>query len=126
MARLLLDTHVLLWALSKPESLHPTARAAVKTTRNEVFVSAASGWEIALKRTLGKLEVPPVPESELRQAGFEVLAITFGHAERAGELPLHHRDPFDRMLIAQALARGLRLVTRDSRIKLYEASIIPA
>ena len=126
MARLLLDTHVLLWVLSEPESLHPTARAAVKTTRNEVFVSAASGWEIALKRTLGKLEVPPVPESELRQAGFEVLAITFGHAERAGELPLHHRDPFDRMLIAQAQVEGLTLVTRDARIPAYGVATLAA
>lgn len=126
MARLLLDTHILLWALAEPESLKPTARSAVEAPRNEVFVSAASGWEIALKRALGKLEAPPDLESELRQAGFDLLAITFGHAERAGELPLHHRDPFDRMLIAQAQIEGLTLVTRDTRIPIYDVATLSA
>ena len=126
MARLLLDTHVLLRVLSEPESLDPAARTAVEAPSNEVFVSAASGWEIALKRTLGMLEAPPMPESGLRKLGFKLLAITFGHAERAGELPLHHRDPFDRMLIAQAQFEGLTLVTRDARIPIYDVATLAA
>ena len=124
--RLLLDTHVLLWALSEPEQLDMDARAAVVDRRNEVFVSAASGWEIALKRALGKLRAPPELESVLLSEGFEPLAVTFRHAEEAGELPVHHRDPFDRMLVAQARIEGLVLVTRDAHIPLYQVPTLAA
>ncbi len=89
-------------------------------------MSTANGWKTALKRTLGKLEAPTVPESGLREAGFELLAITFGHAERAGELPPRHRDPFDRALIAQAQFEGLARVTRDARIPIYDVATLAA
>ena len=117
--RLLLDTHAVLWALAEPEKLSGPARSAIEDARNEVFVSVASGWEIAIKRAHGKLKAPDDLEAGLRAQGFEPLSISFHHAEQAGALPPHHRDPFDRMLIAQAQAEGLILVTRDTRIPLY-------
>ena len=119
MTRLLLDTHAALWALSEPEKLSRSARTALENAENEVFVSVVSGWEIAIKRALGKLEAPDDLEAAIRMQGFEPLLMTFHHAEQAGALPLHHGDPFDRMLIAQARAEGLILVTRDSSIPLY-------
>ena len=83
-------------------------------------------WEIAIKRALGKLEVPDSIEAELVSHGFRPLAITVEHAERAGALPLHHRDPFDRMLVAQALAEKLTLVTRDRFIQKYDVPVLEA
>lgn len=119
MSRLLLDTHTVLWALAEPERLSEPTRSAIEDARNEVFVSVVSGWEIAIKRAHGKLQAPDDIEAGIAAQGFEPLLITFHHAERAGALPPHHRDPFDRMLIAQAQAEGLTLVTRDTRIPLY-------
>ena len=119
MARLLLDTHAALWALAEPEALSSPARMALEDAGNEVFVSVVSAWEIAIKRALGKLEAPDDLEGALRMQGFEPLLMTFRHAARAGSLPPHHSDPFDRMLVAQAEAEGLVLVTRDARIPLY-------
>ena len=117
--RLLLDTHAVLWALTEPEELSEPARSAIEDARNEVFVSVVSAWEIAIKRAHGKLRAPDDLEAGIRAQGFEPLPISFHHAEHAGALPPHHRDPFDRMLIAQAQAEGLILVTRDTRIPLY-------
>ena len=106
--RLLLDTSALLLALSEPERLSSDARAGIEDPGSTVLVSAASVWEIAIKRTLGKLEAPETVVGAVPDAGFETLDITPGHAERAGSLPPHHRDPFDRMLVAQApTQRGL-------------------
>ena len=119
MARLLLDTHAVLWALAEPAKLSRPARTALEDARNEVFVSVVSGWEIAIERALGKLEAPDDLEAAIGMQGFEPLLLTFHHAAQAGGLPPHHRDPFDRMLIAQAPAEGLILVTRDSNIPLY-------
>lgn len=119
MERLLLDTHVALWALAEPEKLSRPARMALEVAENDVFVSVVSAWEIAIKCTLGKLEAPDDLEAAIRMQGFEPLLITFHHVAQAGGLPPHHRDPFNRMLIAQAQAEGLILVTRDSDIPLY-------
>ena len=121
---LLLDTHVLLW-WSGEQDLSAEAFAAIANPDNIVYVSAASIWEISIKRARGKLRVDDAI-FEVGDDGFEPLPITHADARMAGSLPDHHRDPFDRMLIAQALARDLRLVTRDSRMELYEASILPA
>ena len=126
MARFLLDTHAVLWALAEPAKLSRPARTALEDARNEVFVSVVSGWEIAIKRALGKLEAPDDLEAAIRMQGFEPLLLTFHHAAQAGGLPPHHRDPFDRMLIAQAQAEGLILVTRDSNIPLYGVRILAA
>ena len=119
MARFLLDTHVVLWALAEPAKLARPARSALEDAQNEVLVSVVSAWEIAIERALGKLDAPDDLEAAIRMQGFEPLLLTFHHAAQAGGLPPHHRDPFDRMLIAQAQAEGLILVTRDSNIPLY-------
>ena len=119
MVRLLLDTHAVLWALAEPRRLSGPARMAVEDAQNEVFVSVVSGWEIAIKRALGKLQAPDDLEAWIGKQGFTPLLMTFHHAKLAGALPLHHGDPFDRMLIAQAQAEGLILVTRDADIPLY-------
>ncbi len=124
--RLLLDTSALLLALSEPERLSSEARAAIEDPGSTVLVSAATVWEIAIKRTLGKLEAPDSVVGATRDAGFETLDITPEHAERAGGLPPHHRDPFDRMLVAQALAEGCTLLTRDDALWAYAAPILRA
>ena len=119
MARFLLDTRVVLWALAEPAKLARPARSALEDAQNEVLVSVVSAWEIAIKRALGRLEAPDDLEAAIRMQGFEPLLLTFHHAAQVSGLPPHHRDPFDRMLIAQAQAEGLVLVTRDSNIPLY-------
>ena len=117
--RLLLDTHILLWSLTEPRKLSRRTRDALQDAGNEVFASSVSGWEIAVKRALGKLKAPENLEAAVKEQDFIPLNLTFLHAEQAGALPPHHGDPFDRMLIAQAQVEGLILVTRDMHIPLY-------
>lgn len=126
MARLLLDTHVLLWWLADDGRLGERARQAIAATSNEALVSAASGWEIAIKRGLGKLQAPDNLADHIEAQGFRPLPIAFRHAERVGTLPRLHDDPFDRMLIAQAQIEGLVLVTGDARISRYDISTLAA
>ena len=117
--RLLLDTHVFLWWCAGSKQLNKHIRSIIADPQNEVFVSAASGYEIAIKRALGKIEIMDNLTAEVDKEGFTHLPVTFFHAEQAGNLPLHHRDPFDRILIAQTQAEGLTLITRDANIPLY-------
>ena len=119
MPRLLLDTHTFVWWLSDVSRLTADARTAIADPRSDVFVSAITGWEIAVKRAKGKMTAPDNLSTVIDQRGFRHLPLTFHHAERAGNLPSYHRDPFDRFLIAQAQTEGLVLVTRDARIPLY-------
>lgn len=126
MARLLLDTHVVLWSLSAPDRLAPPARDAIADPRNAVLVSAASVWEVAIKSALGKLSMPDDLAAQLRHARFDPLAITHGHAEAVGLLPRLHCDPFDRMLVAQAQVEGLTLVTRDAYVRRYDVPTLAA
>ncbi len=119
MTRLLLDTHVLLWSLAEPSKLSTRAREALEDADNDVFVSAVTAWEISVKRAKGRLTAPDNLSEIIEKRGFTHLPLNFHHAEQAGNLPLHHRDPFDRFLIAQAQIEGLVLVTRDARIPLY-------
>lgn len=119
MKRLLLDTHVLLWWLIDDPALGATARAAIADPRNQVYVSAVSTWEISIKRALGKLEAPVDMSSVIDSEGFLELPITLFHGDQAGQLQTLHNDPFDRMLIAQAQAEGLVVVTYDDQIKRY-------
>ena len=116
--RALLDTHAFVWWIADSKRLSETARGAMADDTNEIFVSAASAWEIATKYRLGKLpggEALAVDVARtIRRQGFEELAISIADAERAGRLPGPHRDPFDRMLIAQALARDLPVVSTDA------------
>ncbi|MBV8201202.1 MAG: type II toxin-antitoxin system VapC family toxin [Acidobacteria bacterium] len=122
-SRLLLDTHVFLWWRGEPSRIAPTARSRIATAA-EVFVSVASAWEAAIKSALGRLDLPDTMEAGVLASGFEKLLITFAHAERAAALPRHHRDPFDRMLIAQAQADDLTLVTHNHLLEPYEVSFV--
>ena len=124
--RLLLDTHVLLWAIADPDQLTKRARDLIVDGRNAVLVSAASVWEIAIKRALGKLTAPEGLGAAIVTAGFDSLPISFDHAELAGSLPTHHHDPFDRMLIAQAQLESLTIVTRDTRFARYGVHLLEA
>ncbi len=123
--RLLLDTHALLWWLAD-DVLDPIARNTIADPATDVFVSAASAWEISIKRALGKLDAPDDLSKQLAANDFEPLDITVGHAELAGALPPHHNDPFDRMLIAQSRALDLVIVTRDSRFNDYGVPLLRA
>ena len=124
--RLLLDTHVLLWWLSDSRSLGKEARTAISGIGNDVLVSAATAWEISIKRAISKLDSPADLDAQLEANNFEPLPITVSHALAAGALPLHHSDPFDRMLAAQAMAEGLTVVTHDPRIAMYGVSTLAA
>jgi PIN domain nuclease of toxin-antitoxin system len=122
-SRLLLDTHVFLWWRGEPSRLTAEARSRVATA-DIAFVSAASAWEATIKASLGRLELPDTFEAGVVASGFEKLLITFAHAELAAALPAHHRDPFDRMLVAQAQAEGLTLVTHDRLLEPYDVEIL--
>jgi PIN domain nuclease of toxin-antitoxin system len=124
--RLLLDTHVLLWWLADDPTLGGDARKAIADGEAVVTVSAASAWEISIKRAAGKLEAPDDLEAQLERQRFVPLPISIGHALRAGELPHHHDDPFDRVLVAQAELEGLTIVTRDENIARYAVATLPA
>jgi len=124
--KLLLDTHVVLWWLDDPLLLSPTAREAIAEPTNEVLVSAAICWEIAIKRGLGKLTAPADLRRAVQSCGFAELSITPAHALATEALPMHHRDPFDRMLVAQALAEGATLVSRDPLVAAYGVPTLTA
>ncbi len=117
--RLLLDTHTLLWWLADDPALREDAREAIADGDTYVAVSAASAWEISIKRALGKLEAPDDLEQQIDRHRFAKLPITIPHAVRAGGLPQHHSDPFDRLLVAQAQLEELRLVSRDTSLSRY-------
>jgi PIN domain nuclease of toxin-antitoxin system len=120
--RLLLDTHTLLWWVSDDPRLSAHAAALLLDATAEVFISAASAWEIAIKARSGKLEPGPLVQgfaTEMKLQGFLALPISLEHAERAGHLPFVHRDPFDRMLIAQAQAENLHLISNDRIFDAY-------
>ena len=123
---LLLDTHVLIWALENNSTLSEPARAAIIDGSNMVFVSPVSAWEISIKKAMGKLEAPDNLYQEIKLHRFTELNINIQHAQLAGELPDIHKDPFDRMLIAQAMIEKLTLVTRDSLIVQYDVTTLQA
>lgn len=117
---ILLDTHAFLWWDANDLNLPPTLRAAIASLENRVFVSAVTVWEIAIKRASGKLSFSGSAARALEQHGFQPLPITVEHAEWAGQLPQLHRDPFDRLLVAQAQLEGLVLITVDDQILRYQ------
>ncbi len=123
---LILDSHVALWAIQDRGQLRTETLQAIDDSGNRIFVSAASIWELAIKRVSGKLQCPENFAELVERAGYIELPITFRHAELAAGLPLFHRDPFDRMLVAQAQAEGLTLVTDDALIARYAVPIMPA
>lgn len=126
MKRLLLDTHVLLWWLSDDSQLGSKTRQVIADPRNDVYVSAASTWEISIKRSLGKLTAPDDMDSIIEDEGFDKLPISLFHGDQAGMLPGHHKDPFDRMLVVQAQSEGLVVVTNDEKITRYGIRVMNA
>ena len=120
--RLLLDTHVVLWWLMDDDTLAAEVKETIETEA-EVFISAASVWEIAIKQALGKLTGPPDLLDVIADCGLAELPIRSRHAIEAGGLPPLHRDPFDRMIVAQARCEGLTLLSRDPRVQRYDVSL---
>lgn len=124
--RYLLDTQVWLWMQVTPERLKPEVLTHFALPETKLHLSVASAWEISIKQGLGKLQLPEPPwiyvPSRCAAQGIEIVAIELGHVCAVGDLPPHHRDPFDRLLICQAQALGLILVTVDSALKAYDAN----
>jgi PIN domain nuclease of toxin-antitoxin system len=123
--RILLDTHILLWWLADDPSLPDPAREVIADARSTVVVSAATAWEIAIKRVRGRLDAPEDLLGALQANNFDSIDVTPVHALAAGALPAHHADPFDRMLIAQAANEGLTIVSVDPRFGDYDVDLLP-
>jgi PIN domain nuclease of toxin-antitoxin system len=124
---ILLDTHVALWAITDNENLSNKARELILAPRSTVWVSTVSLWEITIKHSLGRGDMPVPGRDALHyfnQAGYRVLSIEPEHALAVEELPSHHQDPFDRLLIAQALVEPMRLITHDAAVARYNDTII--
>lgn len=124
---LLLDTHVALWAITDSPNLPQRARDLIESPKTTVWVSAANVWEIAIKHGLGRGDMPVSGQDAVRyfrESGYRFLPVEAEHAIAVEELPAHHQDPFDRILVAQALIEPLRLLTHDSRVALYSDTII--
>ncbi len=126
--RLLLDTHVFLWAMGEPEQLPKRMRRELENSANQIYVSAVVGWEIALKHGRGKLPLPMPPNTyvstRMKRSGFAELSITLAHTLALSDLPPHHADPFDRLLIAQAQIEGLTLASVDTQIAKYAIKVL--
>lgn len=120
---LLLDTHVALWAITGDATLGEDILDRLRHDP-EVYLSPVSLWEITIKQATGKLAGPADLAERIRDVGFRELPVTYAHAIAAGRLPPHHRDPFDRMLIAQAAAEGLILASRDAAMSLYDVDLL--
>jgi PIN domain nuclease of toxin-antitoxin system len=123
---LLLDTHVVLLAFGDLGRLGPATRAALVDRRTYVAVSSATMWEVEIKRAIGKLRAPADMAERCSARGYDELAVTWAHARRAGRLERHHDDPFDRMLVAQALEEQLTVVTVDQRFAAYDVAVMSA
>lgn len=126
MSRLLLDTHVVLWWFTGQKRLSDDVAEQIESPESEAFVSAVTGFEVATKRALGKLTAPADLLDRITAAGFSPLPLTLAHGFAAGELPMHHRDPFDRLLVAQARCDGYTLVTADQQLAAYDVDILAA
>lgn len=121
---LLLDSHVLLWALHAPEKLHPAARAAIEDPANTIFYSAGAVWELELKVAKGKLHLPPDWLDAALEAGFRELPVNGADGAASAHLPWHHNDPFDRLFIAQAATRRWKFASRDGYAALYKVDLL--
>lgn len=120
----LLDTHIFLWSMLADTRIAAPVRAILENPQIPVFVSMVTPWEISLKRSIGKLHVTTDIEGAIAAAGFQVLPLSFAHIQQLDRLPLHHRDPFDRMLIAQAKSESLTLVTADKLVLQYDVACL--
>lgn len=123
MSRLVVDTHALLWWLADDAALSEPARASIADPANVPVVSVASLWEIAIKQSLGKLDAPADLPEIIVAEGFTLLPVGAQHAWRVRELPFHHRDPFDRLLIAQAMTERVPILTADASFAVYEVDV---
>ena len=126
MKRLLLDTHVFLWWLCDDPQLGKVARLAISDPRNQVFISAVSLWEASIKKSSGKLSAPDDLDAIVEEEGFSKLPISLYHGDQAGLLPQYHKDPFDRMLVAQAQSEGLVIVTNGKFVTQYNIRTMDA
>ncbi len=122
--KLLLDTHTLIWWLTNHPTLSQAAKKAISNQDNLVFISAASAWEIAIKKSLGKLTAPDDLEIQIESNNFQPLPITITHGLAIEKLPTHHNDPFDRIIIVQAICESMTVVTRDKKFRLYNVPIL--
>jgi PIN domain nuclease of toxin-antitoxin system len=122
--KLLLDTHAALWWLSGDERFGEQAAHHLTDEKNQVLLSAAVVWEVAIKRSMGRLDAPEDLAPALLDAGVQALAVTVDHAAAVEHLPWHHRDPFDRMLVAQASIEGAAIVSRDASLRPYGVALI--
>ncbi|MEI6385997.1 MAG: type II toxin-antitoxin system VapC family toxin [Spirochaetota bacterium] len=121
---LLLDTHAVIWWLTDDPKLSVRQRSAIQDKRNTCFVSSATVWEISIKAAIGKLAIEAHYMKQLRSEGFIELPITWDHARAVQELPLHHRDPFDRLLVVQAALEGMSLVSSDENVAKYDVRVV--
>jgi PIN domain nuclease of toxin-antitoxin system len=124
--KLLLDTHTMIWAFSEPRLLSSQARDAISATENDVFVSVISPWEIAIKRSKKRLRAPEDLSDAMEAHQFRLLPVLLRHTQAIDSMPNHHGDPFDRMLVAQAIVDGLTLVTSDRVLRRYPVATLPA
>ncbi len=122
----LLDTHSLLWTIFEPNKLSTEAQAIISDQDNIICVSLISLWEISIKQNIGRLDIPEEFFEVVSKGGFEMLSLTIPQIKQYQTLPLHHRDPFDRILIVQAQQQKLILITRDSEISKYDLEIVKA
>ena len=123
---LLLDTHVLLWAIADQRRLSEQARTAIAAGENEVFVSVVSPWELAIKKSRNRIEIPDELNPALEGSRFELLPVLLRHTKAIESMAFHHRDPFDRMLVAQAVTDGMTIVTADRKLTKYQVGLLPA
>lgn len=121
--KLLLDTHTFIWWLKNDPTLFEGAKKAIANPNNLIFVSAASAWEIAIKKSLGKLDAPDDLETQIEKHNFQPLPITIAHGVAVGKLPWHHKDPFYRIIIAQAMCESMTIITRDKKFNFYNVSV---
>ena len=123
--RLLLDTHALLWALSNPRRLPARLTRVLRHPESDVYISSVATWEIAIKSDLGRIQVDAAAVARAaREADFDELPVTISHTLRLRDLPNHHRDPFDRLLIVQALEERMTIVTHDPLVRRYPVSVL--
>ncbi len=122
--RYLLDTHIFLWWLNDNKQLKESLQIVISNRENQIFVSIVSAWEISLKHRAGKLPLKTTLQRCFELSPFEILAINFDHVLKFDTLPFHHRDPFDRLLVAQAMTEKLTLITADAKIKRYRVKVL--
>ncbi|MDQ7001771.1 MAG: type II toxin-antitoxin system VapC family toxin [Ghiorsea sp.] len=122
--KIIIDTHIFLWAISEPDKIDPHKRAALETATNTIYVSAISIVELMIKSSLGKLQINFNPVEIAKKSGFELLDFSAEDAMQMKDMPFHHKDPFDRMLIAQSNAKGIPVMTDDRKFKLYDCKLM--